>query len=381
MWDFERLYISLDDKHRNHDAAMTELLHLLFALSFELKAGRIEVDELNRRQSELINSLIRGRNEEGKPSSLEVAQQRYPGVDLSTATLSCETVVNLLIKGIVDATQIRAELDASSHFVTVADEPAWRTVWYAFERTEDEVNKALTEMEKAFESREYTVSGEILHVFGLRLWLSKIGAIDKTREQVVAEAKSYLDELYAQGRIESASPIDSFTEARFEGYGGLGMHESDTSEYRELFAYLKAKRQAAYTDNYPQIADDLMTHMMTNLPQFVRLITLTHDGGNDFYNLPVLALAYPEKFVTTFLGLQATQQRTVLIALKGRYEDGRIDHELAQERPWVERVRTLLDAAASSMSPISKYRLRQSVKYGLDEALGLNQENAQEADV
>jgi hypothetical protein len=81
------------------------------------------------------------------------------------------------------------------------------------------------------------------------------------------------------------------------------------------------------------------------------------------------------------LGLQATQQRTVLIALKGRYEDGRIDHELAQERPWVERVRTLLDAAASSMSPISKYRLRQSVKYGLDEALGLNQENAQEADV
>jgi hypothetical protein len=159
------------------------------------------------------------------------------------------------------------------------------------------------------------------------------------------------------------------------------MHESDTSEYRELFAYLKTKRQAAYTDNYPQIADDLMTHMMTNLPQFVRLITLTHDGGNDFYNLPVLALADPEKFVTTFLGLQATQQRTVLIALKGRYDDGRIGRELAQERPWVERVRTLLDAAASSMSPISKCRLRQSVKYGLDEALGLNQENAQEADV
>jgi hypothetical protein len=190
MWNFERLYISLDGKHRTHDAAMTELLHLLFALSFELKAGRIEVDELNRRQSASINSSIRGRNEEGKPSSLEVAQQRNPGVDLSTATLSCETVVNLLIKGIVDATQIRAELDASSHFVTVADEPAWRTVWYAFERTEDEVDKALTEMEKAFEAREYTVSGEILHVFGLRLWLSKIGAIDRTREQVVAEAKS-----------------------------------------------------------------------------------------------------------------------------------------------------------------------------------------------
>ena len=181
MWDFERFFLALAENHRENDDAMTALLRLLFPLSFELKAGRLTVDDLNNRQSSILGSLVRPHREGEAASRLATAQQRYPEADLDGTTVSDETLTDLLVKGIVDGEKIRAELDVSSFFVTVADEPAWRTVWYAYQRTEDEFNAALAEMERAFAAREFVVIGEILHVLGLRLWLSGIGVLMKTR--------------------------------------------------------------------------------------------------------------------------------------------------------------------------------------------------------
>src|SRR5690606_13146727 len=147
------------------------------------------------RQSSLFASLMRSPREVEDPPPISTAQERYPEVDLGSTILSDQTLVNLFAKGIVDSDQICGELDASSFYLTVADEPPWRTVWHAFERTNEEFDTALTEMERAFYAREYTISGEILHVFGLRLWLSKIGAIPKSLEEVVAEGRAYMDDL------------------------------------------------------------------------------------------------------------------------------------------------------------------------------------------
>ncbi|HEL5323505.1 TPA: hypothetical protein UOJ11_003229, partial [Stenotrophomonas maltophilia] len=46
IWDFERLYVLLDEKHRANGGAMNALLGLLFALSFEVKAGRLSSEDI-----------------------------------------------------------------------------------------------------------------------------------------------------------------------------------------------------------------------------------------------------------------------------------------------------------------------------------------------
>lgn len=379
MWDFERLYVALEDKHRNSDAAMTALLRLVFALSFELKAGRLTADDLLKRQFTLVASLMRSRREEGDPPPIATAQKRYPEVDLGSTTLSDQTLVNLLTKGIVDSDQIRGELDASWFFVTVADEPPWRTVWHAFERTDEELNTALAEMERAFDAREYTISGEILHVFGLRLWMSKIGAIPKSLEEVVAEGRAYIDDLYASGRLELPSAHDDFSDMRFSGYGGLGIHENSTPEYRALYIYLRDKRQVAAVDRYPLIADELLADMEADPDLFLHRICLTNDGANEFYSMPVLASLDPNRFATVLLEQHPARQRTVLIALKARYEHGKLDRELREEQSWATDVRNRLYAEAEGLPPISKYRVRQNLHYTLDEVLGLGAHAAQGA--
>ena len=370
IWDFERLYVLLGEEHRANDGAMTALLGLLFALSFEVKAGRLSSEDIKERQTNLLTAFMRRDEDRQAPQIVEV-DRRYPTIRLDTDLLSDQTLVNVIAKGIVDQTRIRSELDESSYFVTVEQEPAWRTVWHSHERTEDEVNRALAEMELTYAAREYTVTGEVLHVFGLRLWLSKIGAIPENREQVLADGRSYVDHLYARGVLEPIDPHGGYLDMAFGGYGGLGIHEAESVEYRQLRDYLNEKRRATEADRRPAIAEELLLNMRDDPSLFLRRVCLTNHEDNKFYDIPVFASLDPARFVAVFLGLHPRGQRNAMIALKARYEHGRIDHDLLDERPWAIEVSNQIQAASDAFSPIPKDRLRQLLAHALEGVIGV----------
>lgn len=370
IWDFERLYILLDEKHRANHGAMTALLGLLFALSFEVKAGRLSSEDIKERQTSLLTAFMR-RDEDGEAPQIVEVDKRYPTIRLDTDLLSDQTLVNVIVKGFVDQTKIRSELDESSHFVTVEQEAAWRTVWHSHERTEEEVNRAVAEMEHTYAAREYTITGEVLHVLGLRLWLSKIGAIPENREQVLADGKAYVDDLYARGVLEPIDPNGGYLDMAFDGYGGLGIHEAESVEYRQLRDHLNDKRRATEADRRPVIAEELLVNMRDDPSLFLRRVCLTNHGDNKFYNIPVLASLDPARFTAVFLGLHPRGQRNAMIALKARYEHGRIDHDLLDERPWAIEVRNQIQAASEAMPPIPKDRLRRLLAHALDGELGI----------
>ena len=369
IWDFERLYVVLDERHRANDGAMTSLLGLLFALSFEVKAGRLSSKDIEKRQTSLLTAFMR-RDEDGEVQQILEVDKRYPTIRLDTDLLSDQTLVAVIVKGIVDQTQIRRELDESSFFLTVEQEPAWRTVWHSHERTEDEVNRALTEMERAYAAREYTATGEVLHVFGLRLWLSKIEAIPENREQVLDDGMAYVDDLYARGVLEPIDPHGGYLDMAFDGYGGLGIHEAESADYRQLRDHLNERRRSAEVDRRPAIAEELLANMRDDASLFLRRVCLTNHEDNKFYDVPVLASLDPAKFVAVFLGLHPRNQRNAMIALKARYEHGRIDRDLLEERPWAIEVRNQIQAVSEAMPPILKDRLRRLLAHALDGALG-----------
>lgn len=369
IWDFERFYTSLSDNHQKNDVAITVLLRLQFALAFELKEGRIAPKDIFERNNRLV-LMLRSQREGEDPAPIETVRIRYPEVDLGSTALSSETIVNLLTKGIVDTVQIHTELNASSFFVTVSDEPAWRTVWHAFERTEDEFNSALKEMERAFSKREYYITGEILHIFGIRLWLSKIGALSKGLEIIVSEAKTYVDDLYAQGRVEPLDADAGYQEMLFEDFGGLGIHENSTEEYRALYHYLSQKRRAAAADRYPKIAEDLLGSLRNSPDSFIQRIAYPRDQNKNLSYVPVLASIDPGEFASIFENLHPSHQRSVLIALKARYDHDKLKRDLKDEHGWAVELRRHLLHSAESASPIARYRVVQNIKYYLDEVVG-----------
>jgi hypothetical protein len=127
-------------------------------LSFELKAARItEHDILTGRG---MTAAVIAQFEKEKPKRpIAIAGERYPMVDLDDGVLSNEFPVEYLVRGVVDAGAIAAELKASRFFISVADEEPWRTVWHWFERSDAEFDAALPKMESQFKRREFVVGG------------------------------------------------------------------------------------------------------------------------------------------------------------------------------------------------------------------------------
>lgn len=355
LWDFERFYTAVEDRHRANDAAMVSLLHLLLALSMEVRAGRLSEVDLQDRRGALVRALISG--ESSPPSPFRSASARYPTLDLDSTMLSDESLVALLVRGLVDAAAIRRDLDASSFFVVVADEPAWRTVWHGLERTDAEVAAALAAMEAAFVARAYTVPGEVLHVFGLRLLLAQIGALGVGPAEVVAECERYVDDLYARGQLAAANPNGGVTEMRATGYGGLGIVSADTPGYRGLFDYLRAKQAVAATDSYPAVASALLDTLGTDPEEFMGRISNVRGRSGALARTPVLARIDPDAFVAVLASLAPVVQRQVLLSLKARYEYRGLTGELADERAWAMQVRERLTAAMGGMQPYGRFRM------------------------
>ena len=155
-----------------------------------------------------------------------------------------------------------------------------------------------------------------------------------------SEGRAYIDDLYQSGRLEAPSRHDDFSDMHIGGYGGLGIHEISTPEYRDLYTHLMEKRGAAAVDSYPAIAGELLADMVADPELFFRRISLTNDGANEFYNTPILASLDPDRFVSVLIDHHPAPQRTILLALKARYEHGKLDRELKEERSWATDVGT-----------------------------------------
>jgi len=238
-------------------------------------------------------------------------------------------------------------------------------VWHYFERTEEEVDNALAKMQKQYASHEFTIDGEILHVFGLWLLLSDRGAIKNYRPEILEEGKKYIDELYQAKKLHVDIPA-TFSEMRFDGYGGLGIHENKTAEYKELFTYLRVAKQKALEDTYPEKALDLLDELKGDTQQFYRRLCYSAaPGSGEYAGVPVLAKLDPDMFLDTVLSLHPADQHVVMMALKARFEHGRLERDLPDEKPWLEKVRDNLLARAKRMTPMSRFRVESHVNWYL----------------
>lgn len=364
MWDFERVFQCLEERHRDRRPGLVTLLRLFFALSFEVKAGRLAADDLKDR----MHGAVIGVMNDAAPSRIRVANDRYSSLRLYEPILNDDIVKDLLIAGIVDPSAIRASLDATAWF-SDGSEPAWRVLWGAYERTDAEVEAAWREVEDQFEAHAFTVGGEILHVVGIQLHFSDIGFSGLSRAETVARAKRYIDETRRLETLELPQAVWR-DDLRYGGYGGLGLTQSDTPEMGEIYSYLSAARAGAETDSYPAKAGALLEELRMDPDLFVRRVTRNESPDSLYAFAPVLAALDPDAFATAFLELEPLSQRAVSQGLAGRYEHGRLTSELAAEREWVQLIRDRLAAAAEIAAPIPRYRIETMLRWSLDKVLG-----------
>jgi hypothetical protein len=366
MWDFERVYKVIDATHRASSDAMNHLLRLFFVLCFEHKSGSISSDDLMSRTG---RSLVDALPNKDNPSPLSIAGIKYPGLYVYDSIISDEVACDILVRGVVNAHAVASALNSSSWFIS-ENEPSWRTVWRSVERLDADVETAAKKMTREFESRIYTQTGEILHLFGQMLFLADIGFSGRDRTATLADCKAYVDDLRGMQKLER--PREAYMDdIRHGSFAGLGFAQNDTAEFRELWSYMQEQRAAAEIDSYPVEAARLLEVLNDDPYEFVRQITYHADGIAPFANKPVLASVDSDEFADIAIALAPMAFREVLLGLNARYDMAKLakGRELCGERDWVEKLHSAFLAKAAVLGPFGRDRITKNVDWTLGKEL------------
>lgn len=362
MSDFSRVFAALEDKHIQHTVAMRSLVRLFFALSFELRAGRITGRDLWDRMDKIVAGMIDDKN----PTPLSAADSRYSGFELSDSILPDDELFEILVNGRVNHENIRKSIDASPWFLQ-GDEPTWRSVWHSFERDDASAAESAEQLRSEFESRTYDRSGEVLHLFGLMLWLSHLGVSSWDRGKTVHECKSYVDDLRKQNRLEGI--LRTSDGVSFGSYGGLGFHERDTDEFKELATYLREQRAAAEADKYPDEAAKLAQLATQDVTEFTREIAFVRDAKATFARVPIFQFLDPGTFANELLTVHPLTFREVMMAFNLRYDGGSLARDLSAERPWAQKLHDELQSQAGKLNPFGRDRVRAMAGHSIGKPL------------
>ncbi|CAH0350103.1 P-loop NTPase fold protein [Sphingobium sp. CECT 9361] len=353
LWDFERLYTAIELHHRQHLRAMLHILRVLFALSFDIKLGRIKAEDIRGR----VNYWIAAAMDRGTESAIKSSFDRYSGIDLSDTTLSDELLIELLVRGVVDEVLIKRDLDASSWFFEPNDEPSWRTIWHRFEREEDAIAKAILALESEVAEFHYREPGEILHVFGIMLTMSDAQLLPMDRDSIVKNAKAYISTLRERGDLPPIEPNSFLEYIRNGAWGGLGFSEAGTPHFREIYGFLSEQRAQARIERLPALAERLMRELNEDADLFCRRLVGVGGEHSDLIDGPVLKEIDPNAFLDAILHQPAPVQSQAFQCLLSRHGHGAFGRGLEDERPWVKTLHEAMLCLANRSEPIRRNKL------------------------
>ena len=374
MWDFERVFPVIEAEHRRDERAMAHLLRLFFALSLELKGGTLNAHDVADRTKRALSDAVA---KSDSPRPFAKAAAKYPGLYFHDSILSDEVAYNVLVRGVVDGPAIMRSLNESSWFVSV-NEPSWRVLWHAGERRDEDVAAAAETLKDEFFARAYTVTGEMLHVFGQMLWLADLGVSGRTRAETVAECILYVEDLRRDSRLEAPfrSPLESL---RHASYGGLGFSQFDTTEFKGLWRYVDEQRTAAAHDRHAAEAERLVALLEEDVGAFASEITHGRGGAAPLAYVPVFSAIDAEDVAKRLVALDPLAYREALLGLSSRWDMGMLATQLSDEHGWAASLLSTLEHIADVSDPFTGDRLRNIARWTIGRRLDDLRETAAQA--
>jgi len=229
-------------------------------------------------------------------------------------------------------------------------------------------------VEEQFRRREFSIVGELLQVFGLRLNFSDVGVLQRARNEIVAECKAYIDDLRNAGRL-SDHHVDPFGD--MQSWEGLGFFERESREFKEIQDYLYSSIAEASKTSLPLRGLQLLELMKKDAQAFFRDLCVNNVTASPFFDVPILASIEPDVFVSEVLTLHPAAQSSVFAMFQGRYDRGQLNANLQPEKAWLANVKKEFEKRMSSLRPYAsghhprQARWSAAKRLGSDGGLGL----------
>jgi len=396
--DFERFFEKLPEKARNKAELIKDLLELLIIFSIEISCGRLEPKDISQIDQKLGEELAWARinakdtdskenktNTEDKKSFMGIFK-KYENISYmnysSVVSPFFAAFPNLSVwglffdKGIIDKEALEKSMLTSKYF---KDEnlPNWIKLWHYQQLSDDEFKKLIARVDLEYQERDYDDIKIIKHITGLFLNFSEVGLYPKTKENILDDAKLYIDYLKNNNKLDFQFPEDLR-----QAYG-FGFQSKDSLEFEAFCEYIKQSKNEAKIKKAPDAARELLRIMQTDTDKFSSMIGNKLNYIKNMFNLnesyfdfPIFNYMSPNEFVETILKLENTERNYVFYSLQQRYAIQ--NHDLNQEINFlIEVQKILLQEVAQRQGKLMGYLLNQANQIYLEPIIvGLKQNRA-----
>jgi len=391
--DFERFFEKLPEKARNKAELIKDLLELLIIFSIEISCGRLDPKDISQIDQKLGEELawarIGAKDTDSKENKANTEDKKYfMGIFKKYENISImnysslfspffTAVPNLSVwglffdKGIIDEEALEKSMLTSKYFKD-ENSPNWIKLLHYEQLNDDKFKKLIDIVDSEYQKRDYDDINIIKHITGLFLKFSEVGLYRKTKEDILEDAKLYIDYLRNNNKLDF-----HFTEDLRQAYGLA--FQSNSLEFEAFCEYIKRSKNEAKINNAPDAARNLLRIMQTDTDKFSSMI-----GNNlnyrknmlfneNYFDFPIFHYMLPNEFVETILKLENTERNYVFYSLQQRYTIP--NNDLNQEINFLIEVhKILLQEVAQRQGNLTGYFLNQANQKYLEPIIvGLSQ--------
>ncbi len=374
--DFKRIFSILPREAQKKSDLLEEILQLLTIFSIEIYSARLKPENisqlsekiskelaLSRPQKDHIDTDLQENNAKKEIFNNSFLQifQKYGYVNLSL--ISNNPFPSLLWwehffdKGIVDKDTLEKLMPSSKYFQD-ENTPNWLKLWHYTRHTDEEFEKILNQVESEYKKREFEDIGIIKHITGLFLKFSHIGLYSKSKEDIIDEAKQYIDELKMSGKLDI-----KYRDDIFGAYMGLSFQCKNDPEFKEFENYIVQCQEKVMLQNISDEANKLLNIMQNDISKFCSLICMNFSSYSEepYSRFPIFKYLSPQNFMETVLRLPHENKFIVFSSLQKRYEYKNIVEQLVDELDFLKEFQKLfLVEVAQRKGKISGYILSLS---------------------
>ncbi|MEA5552144.1 P-loop NTPase fold protein [Anabaena cylindrica UHCC 0172] len=395
--DFERIYEKLD-KEKNKQEVLQEIIKVLTIFSIEIKMANLQPKDINklldaqveiqaRRNTNRRNGSFSEENsdvQEDKNNLQEICD-KYSYLQIYDPFPSAIWWEDFFDKGIVNSKELNKEI-ANKYYLD-DNTPNWLRLFYLNGLNDDEFDKYREIVESEFNNREYKDISIIKHIVGCFLYFSNNGLYVKAKEEILKDAKIYIDDLItnlnSNNQLEVLELInennqDSSVNPISNSDFRLGFYSQEIQEFKDFYNYIdevlnKKLSNPQYMGN---LAQELLEIMKNDVKEFYSMIciqSLTNKKIRRKYDeIPILKYIPQQNFVETLLSMKYDNKKYVFWALKERYKqiDVHFYPKLIEEIEWLKMVQDLLlKEVDKRQGKLSGYQLKELIDRNLSKAI------------
>jgi hypothetical protein len=183
----------------------------------------------------------------------------------------------------------------------------------------------------------------------------------RSLEEEVALCLQYIDTLLSNGKMPAKSLVNLPFNRVYDAFEGFGYWVSEESRphFNAICEHVEKALQLALEATYPNIATEILNKLKEDPDSLISTISITNSGQGALANIPILSHIPTDHFVDAWLSGPPNGWRKVRMALDNRYQFGKLQKELQDERAWLVDLKKEFDVRINASTGLAAFRLKR----------------------